>query len=75
MTGLAQQIAAHRRGQTRRGRQLLYGLLALLLAGLALTLMVGQTLTPPFDVLRVLAGHDVPRRLLHRRPAETPSST
>ncbi|MBZ4689366.1 MAG: transporter related [Cereibacter sp.] len=60
MTGLAQQIAAHRRGQARRGRRLLLGLLALLLAGLAVTLMVGQTLTPPLDVLRVLAGHDVP---------------
>ena len=35
-------------------------LAALLGAGFALALSVGQSLTPPLDVLRVLAGHDVP---------------
>lgn len=53
-------IAAHRHTQTMRGARLLLALVALLLAGLALTLMLGQSLTPPLDVLRVLAGHDVP---------------
>ena len=53
-------IAAHRRSHARRGTRLLLVLVALLLFGVALTLMLGQSLTPPMDVLRVLAGHDVP---------------
>lgn len=36
------------------------GLAALLAGAFALTLMLGQSFTPPSDVLRVLAGHDVP---------------
>lgn len=42
-----------------RGRVIAVGA-ALLLAGFALTLMLGQSLTAPGDVLRVLAGQDVP---------------
>ncbi|WP_200371976.1 FecCD family ABC transporter permease [Rhodovibrio salinarum] len=37
-----------------------FGLLALLVTGVALTLSLGQSWTPPGEVLRVLAGQDVP---------------
>ena len=57
---LIDRIAAARRARGRR-RGRLAALLALLIAaGVALTLVVGQTVTPPRDVLRVLAGQDVP---------------
>ncbi|RVV99093.1 iron ABC transporter permease [Mesobaculum littorinae] len=35
-------------------------MLALVVAGVALTLVTGPSLTPPLDVLRVLAGQEVP---------------
>ncbi|GGH44351.1 iron chelate uptake ABC transporter family permease subunit [Frigidibacter albus] len=57
---LSARVARHRRSVSRRSTRLALALLAVLLAGLALTLMLGQSLTPPLDVLRVLAGHDVP---------------
>ncbi|MDQ1901350.1 iron ABC transporter permease [Paracoccus sp. WLY502] len=50
-------------GRLRRARRrvtVIGGLLILVLAGFALTLMQGQSFVPPGDVLRVLAGHDVP---------------
>ncbi|WP_103172060.1 iron chelate uptake ABC transporter family permease subunit [Paracoccus sp. SY] len=52
-----------RTGRLRRARRrmaVIGGALILLLAGFALTLMQGQSFVPPGDVLRVLAGHDVP---------------
>ncbi|QIR83752.1 iron chelate uptake ABC transporter family permease subunit [Paracoccus sp. AK26] len=52
-------IAAGRRRRALRRSHVLCGGLALLLAGFALTLMVGQSFVPPADVLRVLAGQDV----------------
>ena len=52
-------IAAGRRRRALRRSRVLCGGLALLLAGFALTLMVGQSFVPPADVLRVLAGQDV----------------
>ncbi|GHG13496.1 FecCD family ABC transporter permease [Paracoccus aerius] len=52
-------IAAGRRRRALRRSRVLCGGLALLLAGFALTLMLGQSLVPPADVLRVLAGQDV----------------
>lgn len=52
-------IAAGRRRRTLRRSRVLGGGLALLLAGFALTLMLGQSFVPPGPVLRVLAGQDV----------------
>lgn len=52
-------IAAGRRRRALRRSRVLCGGLALLLAGFALTLMLGQSFVPPADVLRVLAGQDV----------------
>ena len=52
-----------RTGRLRRARRrmaVIGGALILLLAGFALTLMLGQSFVPPGDVLRVLAGQDVP---------------
>ena len=50
--------ARHRRGRHRR--RILAGLIALIAAALVLTLMLGQSLTPPGQVIRVLLGQDVP---------------
>ncbi|WP_435169367.1 FecCD family ABC transporter permease [Falsirhodobacter sp. 1013] len=60
MTTLAQTVAASRQRRTRQRRGLILGLLALLAALFAMTLMLGQSFTPPGDVLRVLMGQDVP---------------
>lgn len=57
---LVRRVTALRRGRARRRGRLGVGLLVLLAAGIALTLSLGQSLTPPLDVLRVLAGQDVP---------------
>lgn len=53
-------ILSLRHARTRRLRRLTYLLAALVLAGIALTLIVGQSITAPMDVLRVLIGQDVP---------------
>ncbi|MGN7867332.1 FecCD family ABC transporter permease [Paracoccus sp. 22332] len=53
-------VAAGRRRRTRRRATVVAGALTLLLAGFALTLMLGQSFVPPGTVLRVLAGQDVP---------------
>ncbi|SEN54068.1 iron complex transport system permease protein [Loktanella fryxellensis] len=53
---LACLLADLRRRQVRRGRAVVAGLLALLLALAVLTLCVGQDVTPPGEVLRVLLG-------------------
>ncbi|KAB2683408.1 MULTISPECIES: FecCD family ABC transporter permease [Brucella/Ochrobactrum group] len=56
----ADLIALSRRSRTRK-RNLVIGLLLIILAGLfLLTLMMGQSFTPPKDVVRVLLGEDVP---------------
>ena len=57
---LVPRIAELRRERRARRARVVALLLMLLLAGFALTLMLGQSLTPPLDVLRVLAGQDVP---------------
>lgn len=59
MTTLERIRAARRHRQSRR-RRLIAGLGLLIAALVALSLMLGQSLTPPLDVLRVLAGQDVP---------------
>lgn len=58
--GLVARIAALRTARGRRRRRIAAALLVLLAVGFALTLGLGQSLTPPRDVLRVLAGEDVP---------------
>ncbi|WP_148253419.1 FecCD family ABC transporter permease [Aidingimonas lacisalsi] len=53
-------LARIRRERARRRWRVLAALLACLLAGVVLTLMLGQSLTPLVTVLRVLGGADVP---------------
>ncbi|MEX2518282.1 MAG: iron chelate uptake ABC transporter family permease subunit [Paracoccaceae bacterium] len=57
---LARKIAALRHFRAQRRRRLTLVLLVLLALGFAVTLSLGQSLTSPIDVLRVLAGEDVP---------------
>jgi iron complex transport system permease protein len=52
-------ILSGRQRRRRRYRLVIAALLALLVAAFALTLSLGQTLTPPQDVIRVLLGEDV----------------
>lgn len=54
------RVARLRASRSRRRHRTLLLLGALLLAGVALTLMLGQSFTPPGEVLRVLAGQEVP---------------
>lgn len=56
----ASLIAGGRRRRARRRHAVIGGASALLLAGFALTLMLGQSFVAPQTVLRVLAGQDVP---------------
>lgn len=53
-------LIATRRGRRRRHRVTLFILLAAVVAMLAVTLSVGQSVTPPLDVLRVLLGETIP---------------
>ena len=55
MNGALTLLTAGRRRRTSRWRAVALTLLALVLAGFALTLMSGQSLTPPGQVLRILA--------------------
>jgi len=56
----ADLIARNRRSRARK-RNLVVGALLVILVGLFLiTLMLGQSFTPPKDVVRVLLGDDVP---------------
>ncbi|KAB2731115.1 FecCD family ABC transporter permease [Brucella intermedia] len=56
----ADLIAQNRRSRTRK-RNLVIGLLVVILLALfLLTLMLGQSFTPPKDIVRVLLGEDVP---------------
>ncbi|MTH79686.1 FecCD family ABC transporter permease [Paracoccus aestuariivivens] len=56
----AYTVAAGRLARVRQWRRVVVALMLLVLAGFALTLMLGQSFTPPDEVLRVLAGKDVP---------------
>lgn len=58
--GLAASLAAGRRRRFGRRQAAIVALLVALLAGFALTLMLGQSFTPPGDVVRVLMGEQVP---------------
>lgn len=55
-----QSITRNRQRRARRHGLVIAVLLAMLLAGFALTLSLGQSFTPPSHVLRVLLGQDVP---------------
>ncbi|WP_116086523.1 iron chelate uptake ABC transporter family permease subunit [Tropicimonas sp. IMCC34011] len=57
---LAPRIAAQRRARLNERRRVMTCLGILLLAGAGMTLCIGQSFTPPLDVLRVLGGQDVP---------------
>ncbi|AOF93331.1 iron ABC transporter permease [Sinorhizobium sp. RAC02] len=52
-------IVDNRRRRTRRHRLVVAVLLALLAAAFVITLLLGQSFTPPRDILRVLMGEDV----------------
>lgn len=54
------RIVAGRRRRNRRRRGMLAALAALIAAAFCLTLMLGQSWTPPGTVMRVLLGQDVP---------------
>ncbi|SMC52214.1 iron ABC transporter permease [Rhizobium sp. RU36D] len=55
-----QSITRNRQRRTRRHGLVIAILLAVLLAVFALTLSLGQSFTPPADVVRVLLGENVP---------------
>lgn len=57
---LVDSIAGNRRRRTRRHRRVIALLLALVAATFVLTLLLGQSFTPPQDILRALLGEDVP---------------
>lgn len=57
---VADSLAAGRRRRLGRRQVTITVLVVALLAGFALTLMLGQSFTPPGDVLRVLMGENVP---------------
>lgn len=55
-----QIIASGRAARTRRYRTLVLILLAMVITLFAITLTIGQSVTPPLDVMRVLMGETVP---------------
>ncbi|WP_199259057.1 FecCD family ABC transporter permease [Paracoccus binzhouensis] len=57
---IADAVTAGRLRRARYRGRVIRIALALLLAGFAVTLMLGQSFTPPQEVLRVLAGQEVP---------------
>lgn len=57
---LTATIASKRRRQSQKRRWMLSGMGAMLLLGFIATLMIGQTVTPFVDVLKVLLGETVP---------------
>ncbi len=56
----AQRVAADRKSRATRRHLLILLMIGLILAIFLLTLMLGQSFTPPRDVWSVLIGHDVP---------------
>ena len=57
---LVYTIAGNRRRRARRHRRVIGLLLALVAVTFVLTLLLGQSFTPPQDILRTLMGEDVP---------------
>lgn len=60
LSPIIDSIVDNRGRRTRRHRLVIAVLLIVLAATFALTLSLGQSFTPPADVLRVLLGEDVP---------------
>lgn len=56
---LCHSVAASRLLRARRRRNIILTLVLLLACGFALTLMLGQSFTPPGDALRVVLGQEV----------------
>ncbi len=57
---LADRVAGNRHRRARRHRRLIGLFLALIIAAFVLTLLLGQSFTPPQDIVRTLMGEDVP---------------
>jgi len=57
---LTARVAENRHRRARRHRRLIGLLLTLIAAAFVLTLLLGQSFTPPRDILRTLMGEDVP---------------
>ncbi|MFI0353116.1 FecCD family ABC transporter permease [Actinomadura sp. 9N407] len=57
---VVQAVARGRRRRAVRRRAVVLTLALLIVAGFAVTLMVGQTFYPPLDVVRVILGEQVP---------------
>lgn len=53
-------VIAHRRKRARRHHAIIATLLTLVAVTFGVTLSIGQSITPPSDVLRVLLGEPVP---------------
>ncbi len=60
VSATASRIGALRRARRRRDGRVLAALAGATIIGFLVTLAVGGSVTPPLDVLRVLAGRDVP---------------
>ena len=54
------RVIQGRQRRTRVWLGVLAALVVILVTGMAITLMLGQSFTPPQDVLRVLMGENVP---------------
>ncbi|MBP2571905.1 iron complex transport system permease protein [Agrobacterium tumefaciens] len=52
-------LVFNRHARQRRRRLVVFALSALLIAAFSITLMLGQSFTPPGDVIRVLLGEDI----------------
>jgi len=57
---LAERVTGSRQRRARRHARITGLLLALIAAAFVLTLLLGQSFTPPRDILRTLLGEDVP---------------
>ncbi len=56
---VVENLVLNRHARQRRRRLVIAALSALLIAAFATTLMLGQSFTPPGDVIRVLLGEDI----------------
>lgn len=59
-TSALDRVRTGRRQRTRVWRGVLAAMVLIVIMGVAVTLMLGQSFTPPQDVLRVLMGESVP---------------
>nr|WP_233124104.1 iron chelate uptake ABC transporter family permease subunit [Agrobacterium vaccinii] len=59
-SAIATSLTRNRTQQTRKRMRVIALLVVLIVAIFSLTLVLGQSFTPPMDVIRILLGHDVP---------------